>query len=320
MANKRLALNADGEMTYCSASEENIGKGRCNHVAHQKDGESQIQFMNRANEESNNKSKENQIIENRVQLLEKINKFQDKKNPLLASYDQRSGKYNIGGYLNPLLETDDFENYEASGLQTATVGLLDNEYEELHSDQKSIDIIKNYDLNSNKIKMIKEFKIPLLPNLDDENHDGNYVLELEPDLDKFGETVSYKDGKFEQRLKDLQEELTQDHNSGLSYEEIRNNTEKDIIKYSKLDLEKSQKDYQEKLNEAIENKDESMIDNYQFRYDQLEKLKDIKDFRNVEYSNQVMLGMMAIDAINRDIDRNDEQDLRIKKNKISRFS
>lgn len=32
---KRLALNSEGLLTYCTASEENIGKGRCNHIAHQ---------------------------------------------------------------------------------------------------------------------------------------------------------------------------------------------------------------------------------------------------------------------------------------------
>lgn len=34
MTKKRLALTEDGVMTYCTASEENMGKGRCNHVLH----------------------------------------------------------------------------------------------------------------------------------------------------------------------------------------------------------------------------------------------------------------------------------------------
>ena len=37
---KRLAMTKDGVLTYCSASDENIGKGRCNHVSHQKNGQS----------------------------------------------------------------------------------------------------------------------------------------------------------------------------------------------------------------------------------------------------------------------------------------
>lgn len=35
---KRLAMTADGKLTYCSASEENVGKGRCNHIGHERDG------------------------------------------------------------------------------------------------------------------------------------------------------------------------------------------------------------------------------------------------------------------------------------------
>ena len=37
---KRLALTVDGNITYCTATDENIGKGRCNHVSHQKNGQS----------------------------------------------------------------------------------------------------------------------------------------------------------------------------------------------------------------------------------------------------------------------------------------
>lgn len=47
MANRRLSLNTEGELTYCTASEENIGKGRCNHIDHQRKGETQEQFMER---------------------------------------------------------------------------------------------------------------------------------------------------------------------------------------------------------------------------------------------------------------------------------
>lgn len=48
---KRLALTIDGQLTYCSASEENVGKGRCNHVSHQGKNESMEDFMMRANKE-----------------------------------------------------------------------------------------------------------------------------------------------------------------------------------------------------------------------------------------------------------------------------
>ena len=46
---KRLALTKDGRMTYCTATEENIGKGRCNHIAHQKEGQTEVDFVEEAN-------------------------------------------------------------------------------------------------------------------------------------------------------------------------------------------------------------------------------------------------------------------------------
>ncbi len=51
---KVLALNKDGRMTYCTCSPEERGKGRCNHVVHQKDGESMEDFTKRC---ANYKSK-----------------------------------------------------------------------------------------------------------------------------------------------------------------------------------------------------------------------------------------------------------------------
>lgn len=46
---RRLAMNSEGQMTYCTASEENIGKGRCNHIVHQNPEESPEDFCERAN-------------------------------------------------------------------------------------------------------------------------------------------------------------------------------------------------------------------------------------------------------------------------------
>ena len=46
---KRLAMTTDGKLTYCSASDENIGKGRCNHIGHALKGESELDFLNRIN-------------------------------------------------------------------------------------------------------------------------------------------------------------------------------------------------------------------------------------------------------------------------------
>ena len=53
---KRLAMTTDGKLTYCTADDEHIGKGRCNHIAHQKTGESQEDFLERTKTMTGNKS------------------------------------------------------------------------------------------------------------------------------------------------------------------------------------------------------------------------------------------------------------------------
>ena len=51
---KRLALTKEGTLTYCVAKDENIGKGRCNHIAHKRDEESVEEFVIRAEKDLNN--------------------------------------------------------------------------------------------------------------------------------------------------------------------------------------------------------------------------------------------------------------------------
>lgn len=44
---RRLALTEDGRMTWCTAPEDKIGQGRCNHVSHQRKNESNNDFIKR---------------------------------------------------------------------------------------------------------------------------------------------------------------------------------------------------------------------------------------------------------------------------------
>lgn len=48
---KVLAMNIEGKLTYCSAPIELRGKGRCNHIAHQKEDESKEDFIKRISKE-----------------------------------------------------------------------------------------------------------------------------------------------------------------------------------------------------------------------------------------------------------------------------
>lgn len=52
MKKGRYALNNEGVITWCSANEENLGKGRCNHLEHQKINETVTDFINRINIQS----------------------------------------------------------------------------------------------------------------------------------------------------------------------------------------------------------------------------------------------------------------------------
>lgn len=47
--NKALAINDKGDITFCSVPSEDRGKGRCNHIAHQEEGESVEDFISKIN-------------------------------------------------------------------------------------------------------------------------------------------------------------------------------------------------------------------------------------------------------------------------------
>lgn len=49
--NKVLAVNVNGDITYCTASEEMRGQGRCNHITHQNASETPQEFVNRIDKE-----------------------------------------------------------------------------------------------------------------------------------------------------------------------------------------------------------------------------------------------------------------------------
>lgn len=69
---KVLAMTADGRLTYCEAPPDKRGIGRCNHVCHQENGESEEEFAVRAaqinfeKEQSNPTPEEPEIVENKI--------------------------------------------------------------------------------------------------------------------------------------------------------------------------------------------------------------------------------------------------------------
>ena len=74
---KRLAMTVDGKLTYCTADDEHVGKGRCNHVAHQKVGETQEAFLERANAVANEKNKKDDLDLEGLEETKYLNEFLD---------------------------------------------------------------------------------------------------------------------------------------------------------------------------------------------------------------------------------------------------
>ena len=67
---KVLALTVDGQLTFCSATPENRGKGRCNHVGHQEDGQTPAEFL----ESVKNCVKVEEAADETLTILEQMDK------------------------------------------------------------------------------------------------------------------------------------------------------------------------------------------------------------------------------------------------------
>ena len=74
-----LALTTDGRVTYCVAPPEMRGKGRCNHVAHQEEGQSPEDFINSIN--SKIASEDDNVVDQTEGIKRLINIYTDTNNP-----------------------------------------------------------------------------------------------------------------------------------------------------------------------------------------------------------------------------------------------
>ena len=88
---KVLALTTDGRITYCTASEEDRGKGRCNHIMHQEKNEDNNTFIERANLVEENKSVNIKIDRYKMSEEEK------ESLPLIKGRKDVADEYNMGG-------------------------------------------------------------------------------------------------------------------------------------------------------------------------------------------------------------------------------
>lgn len=138
MNQKVLAITTDGRITYCTCAPDQRGKGRCNHVLHQLDGESNADFMKRATSEikvTEDKEKvmpnvaENPISEKDIESLRKQiyslcgteDVTSDNIKDVLANLDHETQRkimeigFEAGKYFDFVITND---NIEAKDLET----------------------------------------------------------------------------------------------------------------------------------------------------------------------------------------------------------
>lgn len=127
---KVLAVNVNGDITYCTVAPEMRGKGRCNHIAHQNDGESTQDFIQRINnlrQSTQAEEKENFIPYEGTEVETKPYRMSDEEKESLIKIENRMQlDQNIeGGYisLNEPLWNDMDKNYFAkiSGIHSKNI-------------------------------------------------------------------------------------------------------------------------------------------------------------------------------------------------------
>lgn len=150
---KVLAVNINGVMTYCTAPPELRGIGRCNHVAHQNEGESTEEFVERISnlqETLANEEKETFIPYEGTEIQTQPYRMTEEEREKLIKIENRMQlDQNIeGGYieLNEPLWNDMDKNYfsEMSGIHTKNINqiLKGDSYIVLSSENKKYPIGK----------------------------------------------------------------------------------------------------------------------------------------------------------------------------------
>lgn len=132
---KRLALTINGDLIYCSASEENIGKGRCNHLSHQSKVESVDDFMTKA-------SKIQECISNgeKFTILKALPEEEE-----ISKLEGMQKKFYQDGYFYKL-DTSDEMREERNALSEDLCSLVLNH---MDIDHAEYEMVKLFDENNN---------------------------------------------------------------------------------------------------------------------------------------------------------------------------
>ena len=121
---KRLALTADGKMTYCSADEHNIGKGRCNHILHESGNKDNFLKQMEAVQNLINNNKKFAIIEEKDLLIANTLDGVQKKYYKDNTFFKQDSSIENGGFNNKREGLSE----ELSCILLETLGLKHAEY------------------------------------------------------------------------------------------------------------------------------------------------------------------------------------------------
>lgn len=179
---KVLAVNVNGDITYCTVDPENRGKGRCNHIAHQNHGESTQEFIERINEireQINSKEEESNFIpyEGTEVETKPYRMSNEEKEELIKIENRMQLDQNIeGGYIEleePLwndMDKNYFSNISGIHKNKLTSVLHEESYIVMESEEKkfpvgkvlpidTVDKLLKIDLNENPLSQEEKQKL-----------------------------------------------------------------------------------------------------------------------------------------------------------------
>ena len=165
---KVLAINTNGDITYCTCPPDERGKGRCNHVDHQRDGETNQEFIERINinrEKLESEAVDNEFIgKNGATITTKPLRFTEEQ---LNNMEKIENKFQLDiplssdAYIEapePLWNDMD-KNYfsELSGISIKNIcGIIDGEVYFVKSNTSNYRIRNSALLSKNKILNLAE--------------------------------------------------------------------------------------------------------------------------------------------------------------------
>lgn len=188
--NKVLALNMEGNLTYCTAPEEMRGRGRCNHVAHQNANESREVFLDRISDMVG-VNQEKKTNEEETKQLDSIGEIsQEEINKLALVIDGIAGvRVTPENWKDVIskLEPEKISQIVSLAFDAApkfSLPISDEHYkEETLSNQLYFANLPEYGIAGNKPSLVQMFEeVGNTPTLDGEYHiDRSYKEGLTPE-------------------------------------------------------------------------------------------------------------------------------------------